>query len=140
MAEPKTQQNNTSVKDFLNQVEDDTKRQDAFEILKLMEKVTGEKAKMWGASMVGFGSFHYKSERSNQGGDWPLTAFSPRKANLTIYIMPGFKDYPELMEKLGKYKTGSSCLYLKSLKDVDLKILEKLIQAGFKEMKKRYKI
>jgi Domain of unknown function (DU1801) len=88
--------------------------------------------------MIGFGKYHYKSERSTQEGDWPLTGFSPRKQNLTIYIMPGFKEYGNLMETLGKYKTSVSCLYVKRLSDIDTKVLTKLIKHSVADMKKRY--
>jgi len=91
---------------------------------------------MWGTSIIGFGSYHYKSDRSSQEGDWLLTGFSPRKQNLTLYIIPGFKDYQALLKKLGKCKTSVSCLYIKRLTDVDISVLEKLIQQSFAFMKK----
>jgi len=138
MADPKTQATNASVTQFIESVENQTRREDALVLLKLFEKVTGEKAQMWGKSIIGFGSYHYKSDRSRQEGDWPLTGFSPRKANLSIYIMPGFKQYTNLLAKLGKHKHSVSCLYINKLADIDLKILEKLIHNSVKEMKKRY--
>ncbi len=138
MAEPKTQATTASVRKFLESIEPAQKQEDAFRLLELFEKITGEKAVLWGPSIVGFGSFHYKSERSRQEGDWPLTGFSPRKANLTVYIMPGFKGQEDLLAKLGKHKTSVSCLYLNKLADVDLKILEELISESLKEMKKRH--
>ena len=113
MAKLKTQKNNSSVIDFIKSVEDQTKRQDSLELLKIFEECTNEKPAMWGNSIVGFGSYHYKSERSTQEGDWPLTGFSPRKQNLTIYIMPGFDIYQKELENLGKFKTSVSCLYVK---------------------------
>ncbi len=139
MAEQKTKQNTGSVIDFIQSVADENKRNDCMSILKLMKKVTKKEPAMWGDSIVGFGSFHYKSERSSQEGDWYITGFSPRKQNLTIYIIPGFAQYGELMQKLGKYKTGGSCLYINKLADVDEKVLTALISLSFKDMKEKYK-
>ena len=105
-------------------------------ILELFQKVTGEKAVMWGTSIVGFGMYHYKSERSTQEGDWLLTGFSPRKQNLTLYIMLGNKDNQELLGKLGKYKVRGSCLHIKRMVDVDQKVLATLIEKSFQYTKK----
>ena len=127
MAELKTQPHEGSVEAFLNGVEEDGKREDAFALLKLMEEVTGEAATMWGDSIVGFGSYHYRYA-SGREGDWFLTGFSPRKRNLTVYIMAGFDEYEALLEKLGKFKTGKSCLYVKRLADVDLDVLRELVR------------
>ena len=138
MAELKTNETKLSVTKFIGKVEDDQKRQDSQAILKLMKQVTKEEPKMWGGSMVGFGRFHYKSD-SGREGDWFLTGFSPRKQNLTIYIMPGFDKYDSLMKKLGKHKTGKSCLYISKLEDVDTKVLKELIKQSFQYMKKKYK-
>ncbi len=138
MAELKTQKTNASVEDFINTVEDEKKRADAQTLVQIFTKITGEKPAMWGTSIIGFGSYHYKSERSRQEGDWPRTGFSPRKANLSIYIMPGFGDYQDLLAKLGKHKTSVSCLYVKRLEDIDLKILEKIITKSFDEMQRQY--
>lgn len=140
MAELKTKVNDANVNDFINAVTDEVKRQDSFILLALFEKITGKKAKMWGTSIIGFGMYHYKSERSSQEGDWPLTGFSPRKQNLTIYIMSGFDDNKSLLEKLGKHKTSKGCLYINKLVDVELTILEKIIKQSFEKMKKNYKI
>ncbi len=137
MAELKTKPTKASVSQFLKGVEDDQKRRDAREILALMKKITGKRPKLWGTSMIGFGTYHYKYQ-SGREGDWPVTGFSPRKQNLAIYIMPGFSRYPSLMKKLGKYKTGKSCLYLKKLEDVDLKVLRQLVSQSVKDMKKMY--
>jgi hypothetical protein len=134
----KTTATKTSVTEFINSVEDEQKRKDSKQIAKLMKEVTGEKPVMWGTSMIGYGSFHYKSERSRQEGDWPITGFSPRKQNLTVYIMPGFDRYDALMKKLGKYKTGKSCLYFKKLDDVDQDVLKELVSESVKFMKKKY--
>ncbi len=137
MAELKTKPNEASVEDFLNGVEDETKRRDSFTILEMMRKITGEAPKMWGPSLVGFGSYHYKYP-SGREGDWFRTGFSPRKQNLTIYCMPGFTRYNELMQSLGKHKTGKGCLYIKKLADVDAAVLEELIQTSFNYMAKIY--
>lgn len=137
--EPKTKKNNQSVTAFLNAIEDPQKRKDAKTILKLMKEVTKEKPVMWGDSIVGFGTYHYKYA-SGQEGDWMITAFSPRKQNLTIYIMPGynFPGYQDLLDKLGPHKTGKSCLYIKRLEDIHLPTLKKLIKRGYTDMKKKY--
>ena len=130
----KTQRTSASVNEFLDTVADERRRKDAKAVSKLMEEVTGEKPAMWGASMVGFGSYHYKYA-SGQEGDWPLVGFSPRKDTLTLYVMPGFKGYGELMGKLGKYRKGVSCIYLKSLDDVHLPTLKSLVRHSVKYMK-----
>lgn len=138
MAELKTLVNDASVTDFINAVPDKVKKKDSFALLELFEKVTGEKPKMWGSSIIGFGQYHYKSERSTQEGDWMLTGFSPRKQNLTLYIMPGFDDYSGLLSKLGKHKTSKGCLYINKLADVDLAVLETLVRESFVAMKKKH--
>ena len=135
MAGPKTTVNDASVKDFINKVDDEVKRQDSLALLKLFSQVTGEKPKMWGSSIIGFGSYHYKSEKSRQEGDWMLTGFSPRKQNLTLYVLPGFGEYQELLKDLGKHKTGVGCLYINKLADVDMAVLENLIKKTFAAMK-----
>ncbi len=127
MADLKTQQNDDSVEDFLNAVEDEQRRSDSFAVCKIMEEVIGEPPKMWGPSIVGFGSYHYVYA-SGREGDWMLTGFSPRKQALTLYIMSGFSEYEDLMARLGKYKTGKSCLYVKKLSDVDEEVLRELIR------------
>lgn len=137
MAEIKTQKNNASVSDFLASVENETRRADAEKVLKLMPQATRQSPSMWGTSIVGFGSYHYKSERSRQEGDWFMVGLSPRKANLTLYIMPSVQQYPDLLKKLGKHKTGGSCLYINKLEDVDLKVLKELISTAWKNMKAR---
>ena len=136
MAELKTKPTKQNVEKFLNSVEDDLKRKDCFAVLEMMKKITKEKPLMWGDSIIGFGNYHYKSERSKQEGDWFVTGFSPRKQNLTIYIIAGFKKYPELLKKLGKYKiSGGSCLYIKRLSDIDVKVLKELIKESFMDFK-----
>jgi hypothetical protein len=137
MAEPKTKPTNSSVTGFLNKIKDPVLKKECKEVLELMKSVTGEKPKLWGTAIVGFGRYHYVYA-SGREGDWPLTAFSPRQQNLTLYIMSGFEAHADLMDQLGKFKTGSSCLYLKSLRDVDMTVLKKLIRLSVAEMKKRY--
>lgn len=137
MAELKTKENKTSVTAFLNEIDDKQKRTDAKKIAALMRKVTGSKAKMWGTSIVGFGNYHYKYA-SGREGDYMLTGFSPRKQNLTVYIMSGFKEFDSLMARLGTHKTGKSCLYIKRLEDIDLKVLESLISRSVKYMRSKY--
>ncbi len=126
MAELKTKPNEQSVEAFLNSVEDEKKRQDCLTILEMMKQITRAKPKMWGTGMVGFGTYHHKYE-SGREGDWFVAGFSPRKQNLTLYIMAGFSRYDELLSKLGKFKTGKSCLYIKKIEDVDLTTLKELI-------------
>lgn len=136
MAELKTKVTNASVEDFINSVENKTRRQDGFELLKIFKRVTGLEPKMWGPSIIGFGVYHYKSERSSQEGDWPLIGFSPRKQKLTLYVDP--KSYPELMKNLGKHTSSVSCLYINKLEDVNMQVLEKLVAASFKASKEKY--
>ena len=137
MAELKTKINTKSVETFLKKAASGKRLKDCFTVLELMKKITKEESKMWGPSIVGFGNYHYKYE-SGREGDFFISGFSPRKQNLTIYIMAGFSRYSELMEKLGKYKTGRSCLYIKDLDDIDLKILQKLITESVRYMKKKH--
>ena len=141
MAELKTKKTESSVAKFLDSVADEEKRNDSKKILKIFTESTKEKPAMWGTSIVGFGSYHYKSDRSTQEGDWPLTGFSPRKQNITIYIMPGFLEYKELLTKLGKHKVSKgSCLYIKRLSDIDIDVLKKLIKVSVSDMKKRHNV
>ncbi len=131
MAELKTQKTNQSAKDFLETIMPDQKRVDGLALLEMFQKVTGEKAVMWGTSIVGFGKYHYKSEKSRQEGDWFLVGFSPRKQNLTLYIMHGNEENQDLLTKLGKHKEGGGCLYVNKLSDVDQKVLATLIENSF---------
>lgn len=131
MAELKTKKNKASVSAFLDSITDDQQRKDAKTIAKIMREVTGKTATMWGDSIVGFGQYDYKYP-SGQEGTWPLIGFSPRKGNLSLYIMDGFKERAALLKKLGKHKTGKACLYIKRLEDVDLGVLKKLIAASVK--------
>jgi hypothetical protein len=134
LAELKTKPNDQSVEAFLNKVPDEKKRQDSFAILELMKQVTGEEPIMWGDSIVGFGRYHYKYA-SGREADWFITGFSPRKQNLTLYLMSGFDEYDQLLNKLGKHSTGKSCLYVKRLENIDLDILKELIEKSVAHMK-----
>jgi hypothetical protein len=139
MAELKTRKTNASVSAFLKTVPDEQKRKDSLALLKIFKEVTGEKPALWGTAIVGFGTYHYKSERSAQEGDWMLTGFSPRKQNLTIYIMTGLRQNQALLKKIGKHKiSGGSCLYIKRLADIDVAVLKKLIKDSVQRMKERY--
>ena len=138
MSDLKIKPTDFSVEDFLNSVDDEEKRADCFAILKLMKKVTGDQPRMWGPGMVGFGSYHYKYD-SGREGDWFHTGFAPRKKEVTVYIMPGFSRYDDLMLKLGKYRTGKACLYLKRLEDIDVDVLSELVEQSVAHMRSIYK-
>lgn len=138
MAELKTKPQKIDVKTLINKIDSAETKQDCLKLIELMSKITGEQAVLWGTSMIGFGSYHYKYE-SGREGDYFQVGFSPRKTNITIYVMCGFSDKSKLMEKLGKYKTsGGSCLYVKKLADIDLNILEKLIKESLIQLEKKY--
>ena len=134
-ANNKTTENSASVAAFINSIDNERRRKDAKSVLAMMKRVTKLKAKMWGDAIVGFGTYHYKYE-SGREGDYLLVGFSPRKAATTLYVMPGFSDYGDLLAKLGKHKTSRSCLYIANLDDVDEKVLEKLVAKSFTHMKK----
>jgi len=138
MAELKTRPTKASVSDFVNAIEDAQKRADARKVAAMMRAATGTRAKMWGTSIVGYGTYQY-TNTVGKNFEWPITGFSPRKQALTIYIMPGFSHFDALMKKLGRYKTGKSCLYIKWLSDIDEKVLQKLIDGSVKRMRKAYK-
>src|SRR6266516_2833349 len=138
MPENKTVPTGQDVTAFLNGVADERKRKDSFTILDLMKQVTGLEPKMWGSSIVGFGTYHYKYE-SGREGDMILAGFSPRKQNLTLYNMGGFERYDDLLKKLGKHTTGKGCLYIKRLDDVDLPTLKSLIEESVKHVKQKAK-
>lgn len=138
MAELKTQVIDASVIDFINSVEIEQRRMDSLELLRIFAEETGEQPKMWGDSIVGYGKYHYESQRSAQKGDWMMTGFSPRKQYISIYIIPGFTQYDDIMSDLGKFKTSVSCLYVKKLSDIDETKLRKLIKAAFDHMKSKY--
>lgn len=137
MAENKTRPNKRSVTAFMNGIEDPQRRRDAKKVAAMMRQATGSRAKMWGANIVGYGEYHYKYD-SGREGDFMIAGFSPRKQALTLYVIPGFKHFESLMKKLGKHKTGKSCLYIKRLSDVDEKVLQRLIVASVKHMRKNY--
>ena len=134
-AKLKTSQNEGNVLDFLQSVENEKRRADSLVVLELMQKITEEEPRMWGSSIVGFSSYHYKYD-SGREGDMFKVGFSPRKQSLTIYVMPGFERYDDLMGKLGKYTTGKSCLYIKKLADVDTGVLRELVAESVEHMKK----
>jgi hypothetical protein len=137
MSDMKTHATDTSVDEFLRAISDHARRQDCLRVLEIMNGITGEEPKIWGGSMVGFGTYHYRYD-SGREGDWFVTGFSPRKANLTLYIMAGFDRYAELLGRLGKFKTGKSCLYVKKLADVDETVLRELIGASVDHVKRTY--
>lgn len=137
MAELKTKKNDASVNDFINGVENETRRKDAWKMMELMETVTGEKPAMWGPSIIGFGSYHYKYA-SGREGDWMLTGFSPRKQSTSVYLLCGFDELEDLLEKLGKYKTGKGCLYINKLADIDQGILKQMIERSVNILKEKY--
>jgi len=128
--ELKTKVTDTSVSEFLNAVEPEQKRLDAFEILDIMKEVTGDEPKMWGPSIIGFGSYHYVYE-SGQEGDSMATGFSPRKTKHSLYLIGGVENYPKLTAKLGKFKNGKSCLYVNKLSDIDKDVLKQLIKESY---------
>ena len=136
MAENKTQPTKVNVEKYLDQIESEDRKKDCREVAKMMAEITGDKGTMWGPSIAGYGTYHYRSERTGREGDWMLTGFSSRKQNLTLYIMSGFKKYDALMKKLGKFKTGKSCLYIKSLDDIDRNVLRKLISESVNHLSK----
>ena len=138
MAELKTKLNDKDVHQFISGIADEQKRADCLEILGLMSELTGCEPKMWGDSIVGFGKYHYKG-KSGREGDWFLTGFSPRKQNISIYTMSGFSEMPELMKKLGKFKTGSGCLYVNKLTDVDKSVLRQVIRQSVDFISKMHK-
>jgi hypothetical protein len=135
MAELKTQPTNESVKDFIDGIDDAGVRRDCRAVMKIMRKVTKARPKMWGSSIVGYGMYRYKYA-SGREGEWFTAGFSPRVQNLTLYIMSGFREYPTLMKKLGKHKTGKSCLYIKRLDDIDLTVLEELIERSVRHVER----
>ena len=139
MAEIKTKQTNADVREFINQfVDSEQKRKDSFELIKLMQEFTGFKPKMWGPSMIGFGVYHYKSERSRQEGDWPLVGFSPRKAAISLYVYTGAKEHEYLLKDLGKFTMGKACIYVKKLSDINQDALKRLMKVSIDYTQKKY--
>lgn len=137
MSELKTKQNDASVEAFLGSVGNDRRREDSFTVLDLMKRITGEEARMWGTAIVGFGSYRYRYA-SGRTGEMPRIGFSPRKQSLTVYVMPGFSRYDELLSRLGKHRTGKSCLYVNKLADIDVDVLEELIKSSLETMSEKY--
>lgn len=137
MAELKTKKTNASVTAYLNGIADPQKRADCKAIAKMMREATGNRPRMWGSSIVGYGSYEYKYASGHEGS-WAICSFSPRAQNIVVYIMPGFSKFKKLINKLGKYKTGKSCLYIRKLEDVDKKVLQDLIAGSVKEMRRKY--
>jgi hypothetical protein len=138
MAEAKTKPTKLSVGAFLKAVPDEQKREDAAKLIEVMRAATKQEPVMWGTSIIGFGTYRYKYA-SGREGDWPIVGLSPRKQNLTVYIMPGFSEFEDLLAKLGKHTTGSSCLYIKRLSDIDLPTLKTIITRSVATMKKKHK-
>lgn len=137
MATLKTQANDGNIEEFLNNIEPTTRQHDARLVLSIMREVTGEDPKMWGTSIVGFGQYHYRYE-SGREGEWFRMGFSPRKQNLTLYIMNGFQEYSEILARLGKYKTGKACLYINKLVDIDIAVFRELIEHSLAHLNKTY--
>ena len=133
----KTKKNKKSVSDFLNSISNPVRKRDAKTVLKLMKDITKKKPTMWGPSIVGFGEYHYKYE-SGREADFLRIGFSPRKAALTLYIMPGYQDYGDLLKKLGPHSTGKACLYIRDMEEIHLPTLKKIIARGWKDMEKLY--
>lgn len=139
MSDNKTQPAETTPQAFLATVEPEKRRVQGLELLKFFEDITGWKARMWGPSIIGFGEYHYKYD-SGREGDFLATGFSPRKANMVLYIIPGYKDYGSILDRLGKHKLGKSCLYINKLEDIDMDVLAELVRAGLADLTKKYTV
>lgn len=140
MAEIKTKQTNANVEDFINTFANtEQKRKDGFELLKLMQDFTGYEPKMWGPTMIGFGQYHYKSEKSRQEGDWPLVGFSPRKAAISLYVYSGCPGQEDLLKDLGKFKMGKGCIYVNKLSDINLDILKKMMKSTIDFLQEKHR-
>lgn|SRR5690606_27702174 len=139
MAEIKTKQTDADVREFIESFANtEQKKQDSFELVKLMQDFTGYEPKMWGPSIIGFGKYHYKSERSRQEGDWPLVGFSPRKAAISLYVYSGGAGQEELLKDLGKYKMGKGCIYVKKLSDINQDVLKKIMKSTIDFLQAKY--
>ena len=139
MAELKTKKTEADVTEFINSfAQTEQRRSDSFELLKLMREFTGFEPKMWGPSIIGFGQYHYKSERSSQEGDWPLVGFSPRKAAISLYVFTGAPEHEHLLENLGKFKKGAACIYVNKLSDINQDVLKILMKTTIDYLQKRY--
>jgi hypothetical protein len=135
----KTKQTAADVSDFINSFADtEQKKKDSFELLKLMQDFTGYEPKMWGPSIIGFGVYHYKSDRSRQEGDWPLVGFSPRKAAISLYVYTGCSGQDDLLKDLGKYKMGKACIYVKKLSDINQDVLKKIMASTIEHLERKY--
>ena len=139
MADNKTRETDVSVTDFLSSVTHPTRSADAQTLLDLFQSITGYPPKMWGPTIIGFGQYHYIYD-SGREGDCCATGFSPRKANLSIYVMPGYNDYSEILSRLGKYKMGKACLYVNKLADIDIDVLAELIRAGLRDLEAKWPV
>ena len=139
MAQNKTQVTAQAVTDFIASVDHPTRRADAVTLDGLFRKVTGWKPQMWGPTIIGYGTYHYVYD-SGREGDFLATGFSPRKANLSLYIMPGYAEMGDMLDRLGKYKTGKSCLYINKLSDVDINVVEEIIRAGLDDLARRWPV
>lgn len=140
MAEIKTKQTDADVIAFINEFADtEQKKTDSFELLKIMQDFTGFEPKMWGPTIIGFGSYHYKSSRSKQEGDWPLVGFSPRKAAISLYVYTGMPEHEYLLKDLGKFKMGKACIYIKKLSDIDIEVMKNIMQETITFLNTRYK-
>lgn len=139
MAEIKTKKNNKDVHEFIRSFADtEQKQKDSFELLRLMQEFTGHKPNMWGTSMIGFGQYHYKSEKSKQEGDWPLVGFSPRKQAISLYVYTGSKEHEYLLKDLGKFKLGKACIYIKKLDDINQEVLKKIMKETINFLQLKY--
>jgi len=137
MVEAKTKRNDGDVDAFIDAVENEKRRADCRAVVDLLRRVSGQEPEMWGGSIIGFGSYDYRYE-SGRTGSWPRIGCSPRKQSMTLYIMPGFDRYEEILDRLGKYRTGKSCLYVNKLEDVDMAVLEELATASLEHMERAY--
>ncbi|MBN9293647.1 MAG: DUF1801 domain-containing protein [Flavobacteriia bacterium] len=139
MAEPKTKQTEENVIDFVNSFADtEQKKQDSFELIKLFQDFTGYEPEVWGPSIIGFGVYHYKSERSRQEGDWPLIGFSPRKAAISLYVYSDAPGQQDLLKELGKFKMGKGCIYVKKLSDINQDALKKMVNTTIEFLQQKY--
>lgn len=139
MAENKTQPTDATVADFIAAVDHPTRRADAEALDAMFRRITGWAPQMWGPTIIGYGSYHYKYETGREG-DFLATGFSPRKANLSIYVMPGYEDFSEELSRLGKHKMGKSCLYINKLADVDMAVLEEIVREGLVRLGQKYPV
>lgn len=139
MAEIKTKQHDGDVFEFINTfAQTEQKKKDSYELIKIIQDFTGFEPKMWGPSIIGFGKYHYKSDRSKQEGDWPIIGFSPRKAAISLYVYSGAEGQDELLQTFGKFKMGKGCIYVKKLNDIDIDILKKLMTSTINHLKQKY--